>query len=71
MPYVPGALWPRAAIRFDTRLCACERLCGGWQVRTVETDDPSCFPAVEAVLYEHLSRQELMDVLDAYLEQLV
>lgn len=64
-------LYAAAALRLVVRSCPCDRGCGGWSLATVFTDDPSCFPRAFETEYEHLSRSEAMDVIDAAWEDLV
>lgn len=64
-------LYPAAALRVAIRPCPCDRYCGGWALYVTLTDDPSCFPSAYTVEYEHLSRGEAMDVIDASWEDLI
>lgn len=59
-------LIPSAQVGFAVRPCPCDRGCGGLLVRAVATDDSHQVPWHAATDYEHLSIDEVWDVLDAY-----
>ena len=69
--HVESRLWPAAAVRIEVQNCRCEHDCGGWLLAFRPTDDLTCFPGAQEQEYEHLSRSELLDVVDAVMELLV
>jgi len=70
MAHYQRRLFQPLTLRFDIAPCACGRYCGGLQVTVNPSDDLTCFPTVYADLYEHLSVDELWDVLDAAVSEL-
>lgn len=61
---IAARLWPAAAVRLEVLPCPCDRSCGGWRLEYTPTDDRGTFPQVFTQTFEHLSRSELMDVMD-------
>lgn len=63
-------LYPAVSLRVQIRLCPCERRCGGWELFVVESDYADVHPTALGTTYEHLSRHEALDVVDASWEAL-
>lgn len=71
MHHVEPRLWPAASVRIEVALCRCEHGCGGLGLTFRPTDDRTCYPASMEQAYEHLGRDELLDVVDVVLSLLL
>lgn len=71
MRYVQRRLYPAAAMRVTMTLCPCEYDCGGLELTVVGTDDMTCFPTAHQDIYSHLSRAELLDLVDVAADELI
>lgn len=59
------ALFPTRVVQARIEPCECERRCAGYRVEVCHADEVKWLARASADVYEHLSVDEMRDVIDA------